>query len=104
MMIFCYRNNIRFYKAPVKVTIEAEDLTSGIKSFAYSYKVDNGVSDVNAGKSDVVIAQEIMLLSQMVIKLRQFLKYQLSLEEKSTLLQRIVLIIKVTSVLIMIKQ
>lgn len=46
-----------FYKAPVKVTIEAEDLTSGIKSFAYSYKVDNGVSDVNAGKSDVVIAQ-----------------------------------------------
>lgn len=46
-----------FYKAPVKVTIEAEDLTSGIKLFAYSYKVDNGVSGVNAGKSDVVIAQ-----------------------------------------------
>ena len=46
-----------FYKAPVKVTITAEDKTSGVKSFAYSYKVEEGAGDVNTGKDNVVISE-----------------------------------------------
>ena len=44
-----------FYKAPVKVTIEATDVTSGIDYFTYTYAVQQGTSDTNVGKTDIVI-------------------------------------------------
>ena len=46
----------KFYKAPVTVTLEAKDVTSGIKNFTYSYEVEKDVSKVNTGASDVVAA------------------------------------------------
>ncbi len=42
-----------FYDAEVEVRIEAEDATSGIQNFKYSYIVQSGASSVNVGKSDV---------------------------------------------------
>ena len=45
-----------FYKAPVTVTLEAKDVTSGIKNFTYSYEVEKDASDINTGASDVVVA------------------------------------------------
>ena len=44
-----------FYNAPVTVTIEADDSISGVDYFTYSYKVSEGESNINKGKSDVVI-------------------------------------------------
>lgn len=44
-----------FYNAPVTVTIEADDSISGVDYFTYSYKVSKGESNINKGKSDVVI-------------------------------------------------
>lgn len=41
-----------FYKAPVTVKIEAEDETSGIYYFTYTYAVSDGVSTKNQGKED----------------------------------------------------
>lgn len=46
---------VGFYMAPVTVTIEASDETSGIKQFVYSYTVENDASEINTGKTDVVI-------------------------------------------------
>lgn len=46
-----------YYKAPVTVTIAADDKTSGIKSFKYSYEVEEGASTVNTGKKDIVISE-----------------------------------------------
>lgn len=46
----------KFYKAPVTVTLEAKDVTSGIKNFTYSYEVEKDASKVNTGVSDVVAA------------------------------------------------
>ena len=46
------------YKAPVTVTIEADDVTSGVDYFTYSYVVTKGESNINEGKSDVVIPEE----------------------------------------------
>lgn len=46
----------KFYKAPVTVTLEAKDVTSGIKNFTYSYEVEKDASKVNTGASDVVAA------------------------------------------------
>lgn len=46
----------KFYKAPVTVTLEAKDVTSGIKNFTYSYEVEKDASDINTGASDVVAA------------------------------------------------
>ena len=39
-----------FYKAPVKVTIEATDDIAGVDHFVYSYAVQEGASDTNVGK------------------------------------------------------
>lgn len=36
-----------YYNAPVTVTVSAEDKTTGVCRFEYSYKNSNGVSDVN---------------------------------------------------------
>ena len=47
----------KFYKAPVTVTLEAKDVTSGIKNFTYSYEVEEDASDINTGASDVVAAK-----------------------------------------------
>lgn len=44
-----------FYNAPVTVTIEADDVTSGVDYFTYSYKVAKGESETNKGKTDIVI-------------------------------------------------
>lgn len=44
-----------FYKAPVKVTIEATDDTSGIDYFTYTYAVQQGTSATNVGQTDIVI-------------------------------------------------
>ena len=38
-----------FYKAPVKVTIEATDDIAGVDHFVYSYAVQDGASDTNVG-------------------------------------------------------
>ncbi len=46
-----------FYKAPVTVTLEAKDVTSGVKNFTYSYEVEEDASKVNAGDSKVVKAE-----------------------------------------------
>lgn len=47
-----------FYKAPVEVTVEATDATAGVDYFTYSYTVQNGASETNTGKADVVIPSE----------------------------------------------
>ncbi len=47
-----------FYKAPVEVTIEATDYTAGVDFFTYSYTLQENVSEVNEGISDVVIPSE----------------------------------------------
>ncbi len=39
-----------FYKAPVKVTIEATDQYAGVDYFEYSYTVQEGASSINVGK------------------------------------------------------
>ena len=44
-----------FYQAPVTVAIEAEDATSTIDYFTYSYKVQAGASTVNIGQENAVI-------------------------------------------------
>ena len=54
--IFLQGITLGFYKAPVTVTLEAEDVTSGIKNFTYSYEVDEDASKVNTGASNVVAA------------------------------------------------
>ena len=47
-----------FYKAPVEVTIEATDYTAGVDFFTYSYSLQDNISDVNSGKTDIVISSE----------------------------------------------
>ena len=47
-----------FYKAPVKVTLKGTDETSGIENFTYSYTVQDGASQINEGKQDVVISRD----------------------------------------------
>ena len=55
--IFLQGITFGFYKAPVTVTLEAKDVTSGIKNFTYSYEVEKDASDINTGASDVVAAK-----------------------------------------------
>ena len=55
--IFLQGITFGFYKAPVTVTLEAKDVTSGIKNFTYSYEVEKDASKVNTGASDVVAAK-----------------------------------------------
>lgn len=45
-----------FYKAPVEVTIEADDAVSGVDYFVYSYTVQTGASSINTGASNVTVA------------------------------------------------
>lgn len=45
-----------FYKAPVKVTINAMDKYAGIDYFEYSYTVQDNVSDINTGKGKTTIS------------------------------------------------
>lgn len=47
-----------FYKAPVTVTITATDEYAGVDYFTYSYAVDADASDINTGKTDVVISSD----------------------------------------------
>ena len=54
--IFLQGITFGFYKAPVTVTLEAKDVTSGVKNFTYSYEVEEDASDINTGASDVVVA------------------------------------------------
>ena len=54
--IFLQGITFGFYKAPVTVTLEAKDVTSGVKNFTYSYEVEEDASDINTGASDVVAA------------------------------------------------
>lgn len=49
-----------FYRAPVTVTLEAADTTSGIDSFTYSYELQTGASTVNEGAVNVVVGRERM--------------------------------------------
>ena len=44
-----------FYRAPVKVELSAEDDTSGIDSFTYSYSVAANESSDNIGKENVIV-------------------------------------------------
>ncbi len=44
-----------FYNAPVTVTVVAEDETSGVNQFEYSYLKAAGVSDVNTEATNVII-------------------------------------------------
>ncbi len=45
----------KFYKDSVTVTVEANDPIAGIDYFTYSYTVQEGASNTNVGKVDVVI-------------------------------------------------
>ena len=47
--------SFRFFNSTAKVRISAEDITSGIQRFEYSYKLSNGVSDINAELIDKAI-------------------------------------------------
>lgn len=44
-----------FYRPSVTVTIEATDDVAGIDHFEFSYKVDENVSSVNKGETDVIL-------------------------------------------------
>lgn len=46
-----------FYKADAVVTISAEDATSGVGSFTYSYRVSDGASATNIGAEAVTIQE-----------------------------------------------
>lgn len=48
-----------FYQSPVEVTISAEDETSGVDYFTYSYGVQVGASSINVGKGDTDIIENI---------------------------------------------
>ena len=48
-----------YYDDKVTVTVSAADDTSGIAKFIYSYVTAEGVSDVNAGMANVLIAENI---------------------------------------------
>ncbi|MBE6640906.1 MAG: hypothetical protein E7619_04895 [Ruminococcaceae bacterium] len=44
-----------YFKDTVTVTVTVKDDTAGIDRFVYSYTVENGASDINAGETEVVI-------------------------------------------------
>ena len=48
-----------FYDAPVKVVLEATDLTAGVDFFTYEYKVEEGASTVNLGGGGTITEKEI---------------------------------------------
>jgi len=50
-----FLNKYIFYNPTVTVTIEATDDVAGIDHFAFSYKVDENVSSVNKGETDVIL-------------------------------------------------
>ena len=52
-----------FYQAPVTVTIEAKDDYSGIDRLIYSYAVQEGASEINSGKTTVIIHEEDLLIN-----------------------------------------
>ena len=52
-----------YYNAPITVTISAEDITSGIQGFRYSYKNSSGVSKVNGQIIDKAIANSAIKYS-----------------------------------------
>lgn len=47
-----------FYNKSMNVEISADDVTSGIDYFVYSYNVEEDASSINTGKADVVIPAE----------------------------------------------
>lgn len=47
-----------YYKAPVTVTLNAEDAISGVNSMAYRYAVDKGASSVNKGMETETVVTE----------------------------------------------
>lgn len=49
-----------FYQAPVTVTIEAKDDFAGIDQFIYSYDPQEGASEINTGRTSVVIHKDDM--------------------------------------------
>ncbi len=51
-----------FYQAPVTVTIEAKDDYSGIDRLIYSYAVQEGASEINSGKTTVIVHEEELLI------------------------------------------
>lgn len=53
-----------FYKAPVKVSIEATDNESGIEGFEYSYLVIDEEKDKNEGKEKVKIEKKDIVYSE----------------------------------------
>ena len=48
-----------FYNKSMFVEISADDLTSGVDYFKYSYNVDNGASPINEGGSGIIPAEGI---------------------------------------------
>ncbi|SHO52811.1 carboxypeptidase-like regulatory domain-containing protein [Anaerocolumna xylanovorans] len=47
-----------YYKAPVTVTLNAEDVTSGVSSMTYRYSVDKNTSSVNKGMETEAVVNE----------------------------------------------
>ncbi len=59
-----------FYQARMTVTISAEDATSGVNQFVYSYDVEEGESSINVGVSNQIVTAGAISVDGKVAEVR----------------------------------